>query len=338
MKAIGFNAPFKLEDGNQFQEIELNIPEPKGKQLLVKIQSMSVNPVDTKQRILPVEHPPRILGFDAAGIVEQVGEDVTMFESGDNVFYSGSPTQHGSNEAYQLIEEELVAKAPANLTPEQAASLPLTGLTASETLFDVFQISQDPEENKGKSLLIINGAGGVGSIATQIAKQYGLKVITTASRKETIEWTKSMGADIVLNYKEDLKAQFEQHDINEVDYIFCTFNTDLYYEKMIELIKPLGHIATIVAFNDKQDLNLLKPKSVKFTHEFMFARPVNRTPDMIKHHEYLKDIAEKVEQGQYRHTTTKVINGLTTETLYQAHQILESSTMIGKLVINVDNQ
>ena len=182
MKAIGFNAPFKLEDGNQFQEIELNIPEPKGKQLLVKIQSMSVNPVDTKQRILPVEHPPRILGFDAAGIVEQVGEDVTMFESGDNVFYSGSPTQHGSNEAYQLIEEELVAKAPANLTPEQAASLPLTGLTASETLFDVFQISQDPEENKGKSLLIINGAGGVGSIATQIAKQYGLKVITTASR------------------------------------------------------------------------------------------------------------------------------------------------------------
>ena len=226
---------------------------------------MSVNPVDTKQRILPVEHPPRILGFDAAGIVEQVGEDVTMFESGDNVFYSGSPTQHGSNEAYQLIEEELVAKAPANLTPEQAASLPLTGLTASETLFDVFQISQDPEENKGKSLLIINGAGGVGSIATQIAKQYGLKVITTASRKETIEWTKSMGADIVLNYKEDLKAQFEQHDINEVDYIFCTFNTDLYYEKMIELIKPLGHIATIVAFNDKQDLNLLKPKSVKFT-------------------------------------------------------------------------
>lgn len=145
-----------------------------------------------------------------------------------------------------------------------------------------------------------------------------------------------MGADIVINHKEDLKTQLEHHDINEVDYIFCTFDTDLYYEKMIELIKPLGHIATIVAFKEKQDLNLLKPKSVNFTHEFMFARPVNRTNDMIKHHEYLKDISERVEQGQYHHTTTKVINGLTTETLYQAHQILESNTMIGKLVINVE--
>ena len=336
MKAIGFNAPFNLEDGNQFQEIEFNIPNPTRNQLLIKVQSISVNPVDTKQRILPVNHAPRILGFDAAGIVEQVGEDVTMFEPGDYVFYSGSPNQHGSNEEYQLIEEELVAKAPSNLKPEQAASLPLTGLTASETLFDLFQISHDPEKNKGKSLLIINGAGGVGSITTQIAKAHGLKVITTASREETIEWTKSMGADIVINHKEDLKTQLEHHDINEVDYIFCTFDTDLYYEKMIELIKPLGHIATIVAFKEKQDLNLLKPKSVNFTHEFMFARPVNRTNDMIKHHEYLKDISERVEQGQYHHTTTKVINGLTTETLYQAHQILESNTMIGKLVINVE--
>ena len=156
-----------------------------------------MNPVDTKQRTMPVDKAPRVLGFDAVGVIEKIGDQVSMFQEGDVVFYSGSPNQNGSNEEYQLIEEYLVAKAPKNLKSEQAASLPLTGLTAYETLFDVFGISKNPSENKGKSLLIINGAGGVGSIATQIAKFYGLKVITTASREDTIKWSINMGADIV---------------------------------------------------------------------------------------------------------------------------------------------
>ena len=252
---------------------------------------------------------------------------------GDRVFYSGSPNQNGSNEEYQLIEEYLVALAPNHLSAEQAASLPLTGITAYETLFDVFGISQDSSDNNGKSLLIINGAGGVGSIATQIANYYDLKVITTASRKETTQWSKDIGADIVLNHKENLQRQFKAHGIDGVDCIFCMFNSDMYYETMIDLVKPRGHIATIVAFNEHQDLNALKSKSITFTHEFMFARPLCNTQDMIKHHNYLKDIAEKVEQGHFRHTSTKVIEGLNAETLYQAYQILESNTMIGKLVI-----
>ena len=184
-------------------------------------------------------------------------------------------------------------------------------------------------------MLIINGAGGVGSIATQIAKFYGLKVITTASREDTIKWSINMGADIVLNHRKDLRQQFKDNHIEGVDYIFCTFDTDKYYEMMVNLVKPRGHIATIVAFNSQQDLNLLKSKSVTFTHEFMFSRPLHHTDDVIKHHEYLKDIAEKVEQGYYQPTTTRVINGLSVDSLYEAHQILESHSMIGKLVINL---
>ena len=257
------------------------------------------------------------------------------FKKGTSFFIQVPPNQNGSNEEYQLIEEYLVAKAPKNLKSEQATSLPLTGLTAYETLFDVFGISKNPSENKGKSLLIINGAGGVGSIATQIAKFYGLKVITTASREDTIKWSINMGADIVLNHRKDLRQQFKDNHIEGVDYIFCIFDTDKYYEMMVNLVKPRGHIATIVAFNSQQDLNLLKSKSVTFTHEFMFSRPLHHTDDVIKHHEYLKDITEKVEQGYYQPTTTKVINGLDVDSLYEAHQILESHSMIGKLVINL---
>ncbi|MEZ2113821.1 zinc-binding dehydrogenase, partial [Staphylococcus aureus] len=198
------------------------------------------------------------------------------------VFYAGSPNRQGSNATYQLVSEAIVAKAPHNISANEAVSLPLTGITAYETFFDTFKISHNPSENVGKSVLIINGAGGVGSIATQIAKRYGLTVITTASRQETTEWCEKMGADIVLNHKEDLVRQFKEKEIPLVDYIFCTYNTDLYYNTMIELIKPLGHITTIVAFNEDQDLNALKLKSITFTHEFMFARPIHRTPDMIK--------------------------------------------------------
>lgn len=335
MKVIGFEQPFQLSEGNLFKTYALDIPKPKAHELLVKIQSISVNPVDTKQRLTEVSKVPRVLGFDAVGYVESVGSDIRMFEEGDIVYYSGSPDQNGSNATYQIIDERLVAKAPQNISFEQAASLPLTGITASETLFDVFGISHNPEDNKGKSLLIINGAGGVGSIATQIAKAYGLHVITTASRDETIHWTKDMGADIVLNHQEDLVKQFKAQGIELVDYVFCTFDTDMYYDTMIELVKPRGHIATIVAFQNKQDLNALKPKSLTFSHEFMFARPLNQTDDMIRHHEYLEDITKKIEQHVYKPTTTRVIEGLTADNLYQAHQILETNSMIGKLVIRL---
>ena len=198
-----------------------------------------------------------------------------------------------------------------------------------------FNISKNPEENKGKSLLIINGAGGVGSIATQIAKYYGLHVITTASRDETYNWSKSLGADIVLNHKNNLTDEFKKYEISEVDYIFCTFDTDLYYEKMIELVKPRGKIATIVAFNHEQDLNLLKPKSITFTHEYMYSRPLNQTEDMAIHGTYLKDITDKVESGDYQPTANEVLKGLTADNIFEAHRKMENHRMVGKLVISI---
>jgi zinc-binding alcohol dehydrogenase family protein len=337
MKAIGADKGFQLDEGNLFYEFDRAKPTPQNQELLVKVNAISVNPVDTKIRQSPVEEGPRILGFDAVAVVEAVGENVSSFKVGDKVYYSGSPSYQGSNEEYQLVDERVVALKPTNLSDVEAASIPLTALTASETLFDVFGISHQPEENEGKSILIINGAGGVGSIATQIAKQHGLKVITTASRPETIEWSQNMGADIVLNHRNDLSDEFKQHNIKDVDYIFCTFDTDLYFEKMIELVKTRGKIATIVAFNEKQDLNLLKSKSVTFTHEYMYSRPLHDADDLNIHHQYLKDITEKLEAGQYKPTVNKVVHGLSADSLYEAHKTLESHSMIGKLVITLDD-
>ncbi len=338
MKAIVSNNQFSLDDGNQFSEIDIPQPEPGEGEILIKVETLSVNPVDTKLRQQPFsdEEKHRILGYDAVGTIEKIGNNVSTFKKGDRVFYSGAPSYAGANQQYQLMDVRLVAHAPQSLKPTEAAALPLTGLTAYETLFDTFNISENPQENRGKTLLIINGSGGVGSIATQIAKAYGLRVITTASRTETIEWSKQMGADLVLNHKNDLSDEFKKHDLADVDYIFCTFNTDAYYEKMIELVKPHGKITTIVAFQDKQDLNLLKSKSVTFTHEFMFTRPLHQTEDMQKHQTYLQDIAQKVDDGVYHTTLNQTLNGLTTETLFKAHEILESHKMIGKLVIQVD--
>ncbi|MBF7020506.1 zinc-binding alcohol dehydrogenase family protein [Staphylococcus sp. 18_1_E_LY] len=336
MKAIGADKGFQLDEGNLFYEFDRAKPTPQNQELLVKVNAISVNPVDTKIRQSPVEDGPRILGFDAVGTVEAVGDKVGSFKIGDEVYYSGSPSYQGSNEEYQLVDERVVALKPTNLSDVEAASIPLTALTASETLFDVFGISHQAEENEGKSILIINGAGGVGSIATQIAKHYGLKVITTASRPETIEWTQNMGADIVLNHRNDLSEEFEQHNIKDVDYIFCTFDTDLYFEKMIELVKTRGKIATIVAFKEKQDLNLLKSKSVTFTHEYMYSRLLHDANDINKHHQYLTDVTEKLETGKYKPTVNKIIDGLSADSLYEAHKTLESHSMIGKLVIKLD--
>lgn len=337
MKAIGADKGFQLDEGNLFYEFDRAKPTPQNQELLVKVNAISVNPVDTKIRQSPVEDGPRILGFDAVGTVEAVGDKVGSFKIGDKVYYSGSPSYQGSNEEYQLVDERVVALKPTNLSDVEAASIPLTALTASETLFDVFGISHQAEENEGKSILIINGAGGVGSIATQIAKHYGLTVITTASRPETIEWTQNMGADIVLNHRNDLSEEFEQHNIKDVDYIFCTFDTDLYFEKMIELVKTRGKIATIVAFKEKQDLNLLKSKSVTFTHEYMYSRLLHDANDINKHHQYLTDVTEKLETGKYKPTVNKIIDGLSADSLYEAHKTLESHSMIGKLVIKLSD-
>ncbi len=335
MKAIGADRAFQLSEGNLFYEFDKEKPMPKDRELLIKVKAISANPIDTKQRQRAIEQPPRILGYDAVGVVEATGDNCELYQVGDEVFYSGSLKFDGSNAEYQTMDERYVATKPKNVSYTEAASLPLTSITAYEVLFDIFNISTNPDNNRGKTLLIINGAGGVGSIATQIAKAYGLKVVTTAGREETKAWSESMGADLVINYKEDMKAQLEANHIKTIDYIFCTFDTDLYYEKMIELVKARGTLATIVAFNEKQDLNLLKGKSLTFAHENMFARSLNDT-DVIQYHRYLTDVSKKVDEGVYQPTVTKVFDELTPETLFEAHQLLEDHVMKGKIVFNMD--
>lgn len=336
MYAIAADEPFKLSEGNKFYKKDFEKPKLNDKDVFVKVKSIGMNPVDTKTRQTEIKHPPRILGYDAVGVVEDIGSEVTSYKKGDVVFYSGRADVDGSNATHQVMHEAYISHAPKNVSLNEAAGFPLTSLTASETLFEVFNISTNKEDNKGKSILIINGAGGVGSMATQIAKHYGLTVITTASKDEAKEWSKSLGADVVLNHKNDLRDEFKAHHLENVEYVFCTFDTDLYYEVMIDLVKPRGHIATIVAFTEKQDLNLLKAKSITFTHEFMFTRALQDLDDQYQYHRYLREISHLISEGVYKPTVTEVMKGLSVDNIFKAHEKLENHEVHGKLVIEVE--
>jgi NADPH:quinone reductase len=266
MKAVGFKTSLPITEENSFIEFETGKPTPVNQELLVKIKAVSVNPVDFKIRQNSAKdtvlEQPKIIGWDAVGVVEAVGENVSLFNIGDEVFYAGDITKQGSNAEYQVIDERIVGKKPKTLTNEASAATPLTALTAWEILFDRMRISS--EKDKGKTLLIIGGAGGVGSIAIQLAKKLlGLKVIATASRPETIAWCKQMGADIVVNHK-DLVNEVRKEGIQFVDFIVDFVDANYYWDSMAELIKPQGHIASITGSAVPVLLNKLKTKSVTF--------------------------------------------------------------------------
>lgn len=332
MKAIAFKKGFKVTDAHGFEEIEMPKPKASGKDLLVSIKAVSINPIDTKLRTIDYDEY-KVLGYDAVGVVEAVGEDVELFHVGDEVYYSGTNTRPGSNAEYQLVDERLVGIKPEHLSYVEAAAMPLTSLTAFEALVEGLNISTDPQDNLNKKLLIINGSGGVGSIATQIAKNLGLTVITTASRKETTRWSQKMGADIVLNHKHHLPDELKAHKVNQVDYIFNTHSSDAYFNVMAEMIKPRGKIVALVNFMNKVDLNLLKEKSVSFSFEFMLTRPKYETEDMIQHHHYLKELSFLLDREVIKTTHYKTLKGLTVDTLTKAHTLIEEGKSIGKIVI-----
>ncbi|WP_426365789.1 zinc-binding alcohol dehydrogenase family protein [Mammaliicoccus lentus] len=337
MKAIGFKNGFDLNEENGFEELDLPTPKAEGKDILVNVKAASINPVDTKLRTANYDDY-KVLGYDAVGVVEAVGNDVELFHVGDEVYYSGSNIRQGSNAEYQLVDERLVSIKPEHLSNVEAAALPLTSLTAFEALCEGLNISTNPEDNEGKKLLIINGAGGVGSIATQIGKHLGLTVITTASRKETRRWSEKMGADIVLNHKHHLPDELKAHRINEVDYIFDTHNSDEYFAVMAEMIKPRGKIVALVNFMDKVDLNLLKDKSVSFSFEFMFTRPKYETEDMKQQHKYLSELMKLIDRGSIKTTHYQTLKGLTVETITKAHEMIEKGNSIGKIVIDYEEK
>ncbi|GAB2515613.1 zinc-binding alcohol dehydrogenase family protein [Spirosoma aerophilum] len=337
MKAVGFKTSLPISDAASFIDVDIVKPVPSGHQLLVKINAVSVNPVDFKIRQNSAKdtvlEQPKIIGWDAAGIVEAVGDAVTLFNEGDAVYYAGDITKPGSNAEYQLIDERIVGRKPATLSNEGAAAIPLTALTAWEIFFDRMRLS--PERDRNKTLLIIAGAGGVGSIAIQLAKKLlDLRVIATASRPESIDWCKKMGADVVVNHQ-NLIEEVRNAGFHQVDYIVDFVDTNGYWDSMAELIKPQGHIASITGSASPVVLNKLKSKSVSFSWEFMFTRSTYQTDDMIEQHHILNKVADLLDDGVLQPTHTQTLHGLTADNLKQAHTQLESGTTIGKLVITV---
>lgn len=335
MRAVGAYQALPSSDPRCLVDVELPVPVPGDHDLLVRVEAVSVNPIDTKVRASLPSQPmpePRLLGWDAAGVVEAVGPAVRRFRIGDAVMFAGTINRPGSNAEYTLVDERITGRKPRNLSFMEAAALPLTGLAAWESIFE--RLNLDPHgDDAGRSLLIIGGAGGVGSIAIQLARQAGLSVIATASRPESQAWVLDLGADAVIDHSSPLPPQLETLGLPQVDAIANFSSTATYWDVMADLIRPQGAIVALVSCNTPLDLDRLKNKSARFCWEFMFTRPLYGTPDMNVQGTILAAIATLAETGRLRSTITSRLTPMEAETLRQAHAQLETGRMIGKLVI-----
>lgn len=335
MKAVGLTKYLPIDNENSLLDIEINKPVASGLDLLVEVRAIAVNPVDTKVRAPKdkVETTPKILGWDASGIVVEVGEKVTEFKPGDEVYYAGDITRPGSNSEFQLVDERIVGHKPQNLEFASAAALPLTSITAWEALFERLNISKNGYD-ADKSILIINGAGGVGSIAIQLAKKLAqLQVIATASRPETIAWCQKLGADRVINHRHNLAEEITQIGYTNVDYILCLNDTDGHWQAIAQAIKPQGIICSIVENKQPLDMNLLKSKSAGLVWEFMFTRSMYQTDDMAEQGELLNKISQLIEAGEIVTTCNDIVKPINAQNLRNVHQRLEQGKAIGKIVL-----
>ena len=337
MKAIGARQYFPSHDPSCLVEFEAERPVAGSKELLVRVMAVSVNPVDTKVRKLLGEgphDPPRILGFDAAGCVEAVGCEVTGFSEGDEVFYSGDVTRAGSNSEYHTVDARLVAKKPVSWSFEDAAALPLVALTAWELLFERMTIDVNGG-NQEKAILVINGAGGVGSALIPLAHLAGLRVVATASRPETAAWCKALGADEVINHREPLRPQAEALGLPEFPYIANLYDTEAYWETTADLLAPLGTLGLIVETKKPMDIgNPLRLKSPRIVWEYMPARSRFQTADMHRQGEILAEIARLCDAGIFPKITSRTFNKISTANLREAHAAMESGSAHGKWVLS----
>ncbi|WP_125681196.1 zinc-binding alcohol dehydrogenase family protein [Levilactobacillus yonginensis] len=337
MRAIGFTQNLPLTDEKSFIEFFEPKPIPTGHDILVKIIATSVNPVDTGVRrgtTDPLDQP-KVIGWDAYGTVEAVGSAVSLFEPGDQVFYAGSFKRPGTDSEYHLVDERIVGHAPTQLTPAEIAAVPLTSLTAWEALFEQMHLQVDtPQANASKTLLVINGAGGVGSMATQLAHLAGLTVIATASRPETIAWTKAHGADAVVNHRQDLVAQVQALGYPTVDYILELSNLNQHWSEIVSLIRPSGTIVSITGKTDSPlDLQALKTKRATFAWEWMYTKSYFETPDMISQHQILERVAQLLDAGTLVSTLNKTLTPINAANMRAAHALVETNRMIGKVVL-----
>lgn len=332
MKAIGYSEQGPVTAEGAVVAFETDKPTPEPNDLLVEVRGFSVNPVDFKVRANrpPPEGDPRILGWDAAGVVVETGSSVSGFKVGDEVFYAGEFTRLGSNAEYQVVDERLVGRKPSSIGFAEAAALPLTSITAWEILFDSFGLNEG--DGNGDAILVIGGAGGVGSILIQLAKQLtGLTVIATASRPETIDWVKKMGADHVVNHHNKLDEEIKSLGVTP-RYVAALTGTDGHFDSIVELIKPRGHIAMI---DDPPNLNIasIKLKALSFSWEFMFARSMFKTDDMDAQSKLLHRVSELVDQGKLVTTANKNCGAMNAENLRTALELQHSGSAIGKIVL-----
>ncbi|WP_407530235.1 zinc-binding alcohol dehydrogenase family protein [Methylobacterium oryzisoli] len=334
MRAVGFRQPLPIEDDRALLDLEVPRPVPGPRDLLVRVQAISVNPVDTKvrRRADPAEGEPRILGYDAAGIVEAVGAEASLFRPSDAVFYAGALDRPGTNAEYHLVDERIVGRKPASLSVAEAAALPLTAITAWEALFDRLDIRK-PVPGAAKAVLIIGGAGGVGSIATQLVRQLtDLSVITTASRPETAAWSRDLGAHHVIDHRQPLAAEVAALGLGAPAFVFATTNTDQHVAEIAALIAPQGRFALI---DDPAALDIqpFKRKSVSVHWEFMFTRSMFGTADIAEQGRLLTEVARLVDAGTLRTTAAESFGAISAATLRRAHALIESGRAKGKIVL-----
>lgn len=333
MKAVAYQKAGPITSPEALVDIELDAPIAEGHDLLVRVQAVSVNPVDTKIRknVSPENNQWKTLGWDAVGVVEAIGDKVTQFKIGDIVWYAGALNRQGSNSELQLVDERIVGHKPKTLEATEAAALPLTAITAWEMLFDRLQVPKNVPKNT--TILVIGGAGGVGSITIQLLKQLtNLTIIATASRAETQDWVKQLGADYVLDHSQPLAAQIKQLDLTAPLYVFSTTHTDRYLADIVELIAPQGRFG-LIDDPEQLDIKPFKTKSVSVHWEFMFTRSMFQTEDMTKQSELLNEVSKLVDEGKIKTTVTEVISPINAENLKRVHQQIESGTTKGKIVL-----
>ncbi len=335
MKAVAYRRSLPIDDAQSLLDVELPEPVAQGRDLLVKVEAVSVNPVDTKirKRVDP-QGVDKVLGWDASGTVVAVGAEVSMFKPGDAVYYAGAIDRPGSNAALQLVDERIVGRKPSTLDFAQAAAMPLTTLTAWELLFDRLGV---PRGSTARSsvVLIVGGAGGVGSMAIQLARRLtGCTVVATASREDSRAWAASMGAHHVVDHRADLVAGVKAVAPQGVDYVLSLTHTEQHFPALVELLKPQGRLGLIDDPATPLDIGLMKSKSLSLHWEFMYTRSLHHTEDMQAQHRILNEASDLVDAGVLRTTLRENLGSINASNLRRAHAQLESASTIGKLVLD----
>jgi zinc-binding alcohol dehydrogenase family protein len=337
MKAISFFKSLPITDADSLLDIELERPSPGPRDLLVEVRAISVNPVDAKTRGGSGPRSPqdanKVPGWDAAGVVVAVGDQVTKFAVGHEVYYAGALDRSGSYAQYQVVDERIVGRKPASIGFAAAAALPLTTITAWELMFDRLKIPFGRSAYTG-SLLIIGGAGGVGSIATQLARQLtGLTVIATASRPETQNWCREMGAHHVIDHRQPLAKQVKAILPDGVNFVLALTRTADHFDEIIEALAPQGALGVIENVAAPLDINKLKSKSISLHWEFMFTRTRYQTADLAEQGRLLNEVAGLIDTGSIRSTMRENLGLINAANLKRAHALVESGTAIGKIIL-----